>query len=68
MAEFSSYSQQSLKVRDYKKFIDNPDYRQILDYSVFFFDWIVNYQNVLIREIQNLHIQIDKEVAHYEKK
>jgi len=65
ISEFSSYSNQSLIIRDYKKFISNPDNKQILNFSMFIFDGLVNYQNYLIKVIQNLIIDIDKEVAYY---
>jgi len=65
--EFSSYSNNSLIVRDYKMFIANPDNQQILNYSLYIFDNLISYQGNIIKVIQELIEQIDKEVALYEK-
>lgn len=64
MSEFKSYSQRSLELKDYNSFFINTYNQQVLNKSITIFDGLISYQNYLIKDVESLIDQIDREVAN----
>jgi len=63
MNEFVTFEVfESLKPKDYDKFIKNPNYKQIMNYSVTNCQMFIIFQYGLIEEVKALINEIDNEI------
>ncbi|MDH3697645.1 MAG: DUF6090 family protein [Flavobacteriaceae bacterium] len=64
MSAFSTYQFQSMVPRDYNSFINNPEYRQVLNFNVTVLGGIIEFQGSLIKTITRIIDQLKNEIEH----